>query len=138
MAPMNVAAADRFLRRVAHQERTLGRGERRHHLVQEIGGSDSDPNVARLTGSAEVLPLAGATGERGAAGPDPLVGRMGCYPPEIRPVLRRRVSEAATWIAALKGLASEIRFRPGRHSLNLNAAVDLDEHEAHVVAKTPK
>jgi hypothetical protein len=63
---------------------------------------------------------------------------MGCYPPEIRPVLRRRLSEAATWIAALKGLASEIRFRPGRHSLNLNAAVDLDEHEAHVVAETPK
>jgi hypothetical protein len=41
-----------------------------------------------------------------------------------------------SWIAALKGLASEIRFRPSRHSLN--AAVDLDEHEAHVVAETPK
>src|ERR1035441_2947088 len=80
MAPMIVAAAaDRFLRRVAHQQRTLGRSERRHCLVQEIAGSDSDPNVARLTGSVEVLPLAGATGERGATGPDPLVGRMGCY-----------------------------------------------------------
>jgi hypothetical protein len=41
-----------------------------------------------------------------------------------------------SWIAALKGLASEIRFRPSRHSLT--AAVDLDEHEAHVVAETPK
>src|ERR1039458_5682349 len=56
----------------------LGRGERRHRLPQGVAGSDSDPNVARLTGS--VLPLAGATGERGATGPDPLVGRMGCYP----------------------------------------------------------
>src|ERR1019366_174666 len=80
MAPMIVAAPDRFLRRVAHQQRTLGRSERRHCLVQEIAGSDSDPNVARLTGSAEVLPLAGATGERGATGPDPHVGRMDCYP----------------------------------------------------------
>jgi len=42
--------------------------------------SDSDPNVARLTGSVELLPLGGATGEHGATGPDPLVGRMGCYP----------------------------------------------------------
>jgi hypothetical protein len=49
-------------------------------MVQEIAGSDSDPNVARLTGSVELLPLAGATGEHGATGPDPLVGRMGCYP----------------------------------------------------------
>src|ERR1017187_5615359 len=80
MAPMIVAAADRFLRRVAHQQRTLGRSERRHCLVQEIAGSDSDPNVARLTGSAKLLPLAGATGERGATGPDPHVGRMGCNP----------------------------------------------------------
>jgi hypothetical protein len=49
-------------------------------MVQEIAGSDSDPNVVRLTGSVELLPLAGATGEHGATGPDPLVGRMGCYP----------------------------------------------------------
>src|ERR1039457_3374496 len=65
---MNVAAADRFLPRVGHQKRTLGRGERQHRVVQEIAGSDSDPNVARLTGSAEVFPLAGATGEHGATG----------------------------------------------------------------------
>src|ERR1017187_10256697 len=80
MAPMMVAAADRFRRGVAHQQRTLGRRESRPCPVQEVAGSDSDPNVARLTGSAEVLPLAGATGYRGATGPDPLVGRMGCYP----------------------------------------------------------
>src|ERR1019366_7558611 len=43
-------------------------GERRQRLGQEIAGSDSDPNVARLTGSVEVPPLAGATAERGAAG----------------------------------------------------------------------
>src|ERR1019366_3329621 len=48
MAPMIVAAADRFLRRVAHQQRTLGRSERRHCLVQEIAGSDSDPHLTRL------------------------------------------------------------------------------------------
>src|ERR1019366_9526063 len=35
----------------------LGRGERRQRLPQGIAGSDSDPNVARLTGSVEVLPL---------------------------------------------------------------------------------
>ena len=58
---------------------TLGRGERRYRLPQEIAGSDSDPNVARLTGSVELLPLGGATGEHGATGPDPVVGRMGCY-----------------------------------------------------------
>jgi hypothetical protein len=40
------------------------------------------------------------------------------------------------WIAALKGLASEIRFRPSRYCLN--AAGDLDKHEAQVVAETPK
>src|ERR1035438_27097 len=45
---MNVAAADRFLRRVGHQKRTPGCGERRQRLVQQIAGSDSDPHVARL------------------------------------------------------------------------------------------
>ena len=63
-----MAGAARLIKWEGHHKRTLGRGERRHCLVQEIAGSDSDPNVARLTGSAEVLPLAGATGEHGATG----------------------------------------------------------------------
>ena len=43
-----IVAAARFPRRVGHQERTLGCGERQHRRVQEIAGPDSEPHVARV------------------------------------------------------------------------------------------
>ena len=48
LAPLNVAGAARLINWEGHQEWTLGRGERRHRMVQEIAGSDSDPHVVQL------------------------------------------------------------------------------------------